>query len=490
MYAECRIGWSYEFIHKNLGKLFAKRYLTAVTDFLYTKETALLPQTKVLAEKVKKYITKQGADGVNNIIVKVLTKYGEKVSNAPKFYGFCPMKNCEGTLTEAFVCSLCKCKTCAQCRKEIPHSACSKEDLDAVKLFEKFRPCPTCKTPIEKTAGGCDEMFCVKCHTSFSWATGSPIKKEKMVHNPHRYEWLRENKQEIPTSTEPNIEEEIIKLNTLRTEVAQAKAKFVELTGLRKKAMDEKKSAEEIAGLAIKSIEESDKFIALQNEVRKQDMYVYVLESKRDNIMLAKFVQSAVKGHPQFGSIGTIATTVDNIQYNYLPIYEDTARFDNTDLRIKFLLNRIDEDRFKFHLCCRFLFKQRLASVKMILASFVESANIIFNGILMRSVVENSPKLKAPTEVVDKMLQDLEALREFTEKSLTTLESVYGSSCLKFDKTWEFEDNERYNKMGILRPEEKVEMAPFMDLGPIAIPPGANLQEAFNNIVQALIGSN
>lgn len=487
MYTECRIGWSYEFMHKNLGKSFPKRYLDAVTDFLFTRETALLPQTKVLAEKVKRRLARQENHAVNDIIVDVLTKYGEKYSNVPKFYGFCPMKGCEGALTEAFICALCKCTTCAECRKEEHAQAnCKKEDIDTVKLFEKFRPCPMCKTPIEKTAGGCDEMFCVKCHTSFSWATGIAMKKEKIIHNPHRYEWLKESKQEIPISAEPNVEEEIIKLNTMRTEVAESKARFTALLSKRAKLQKENK-VEELADLATQTLMETDKFVSLQNEARRQDMYIYMLEGKRDNVMMAEFVQSAIRGHPQFSGIGKIASCVDSIQYQYIPVYEKAMLFDNTDLRIKLILNRIDENRAKLHLRCRYLFKQRLTAVKMILSSFVESANIIFNSILVKSVVENSQKLKAPTEVVDKMLQDLEALREFTEKSLKELESVYGPLSLKFEKTWEFEDNERFNKMGILRAKEKQPSLDIVTNIPNFVP-GANLQETFNNIMQALTG--
>lgn len=41
----------------------------------------------------------------------------------------------------------------------------------------------------------CDQMWCTQCHTAFNWRNG---RIENVVHNPHYFEWLRRNGNDVP----------------------------------------------------------------------------------------------------------------------------------------------------------------------------------------------------------------------------------------------------------------------------------------------------
>jgi hypothetical protein len=46
---------------------------------------------------------------------------------------------------------------------------------------------------------GCDQMWCISCHTPFSWTSGQAITRG-IVHNPHYFQWLAKGGQTAPTN--------------------------------------------------------------------------------------------------------------------------------------------------------------------------------------------------------------------------------------------------------------------------------------------------
>jgi hypothetical protein len=129
------------------------------------------------------------------------------------FFMACPRPECNGRLSTRYKCGLCDHTFCSKCHAENSEGhECKKDDLDTVALIhQNTRPCPGCHQGIFKTEG-CDQMWCVSCHTTFSWSTGRVV--TGVIHNPHYYEFRRRagteplrNLGDIPCGGMPSVEE-------------------------------------------------------------------------------------------------------------------------------------------------------------------------------------------------------------------------------------------------------------------------------------------
>ena len=113
----------------------------------------------------------------------------------------CPsFPKCKGFIgADHFSCGLCEIKVCSDCldpisEKEKKKHVCWKEKKESARLIlAETKACPKCAVRIYKVSG-CDQMWCVRCHCTFSWETQKPILSGP-VHNPHYYEWMADHAQ-------------------------------------------------------------------------------------------------------------------------------------------------------------------------------------------------------------------------------------------------------------------------------------------------------
>ena len=215
----CGIEWDDEFLSKYLTKSFINKELKIHRENnLMEKQMGLMPETQVYAEQVKvcDELLKENRMLLleKNKMMGEILKMNKKMSETDRiierirsseyvgikvgtFTYKCPINNCQGFLNERYKCGICEnaiCKDCMEIREE--GHECEKEKKETVALINKdTKPCPKCGEMINKIVGGCDQMYCIRCHSAFSWRTGAL--DGGTIHNPEYYRWMRENGKEI-----------------------------------------------------------------------------------------------------------------------------------------------------------------------------------------------------------------------------------------------------------------------------------------------------
>jgi len=216
----CKVEWDAEFLINNFTKVFVNKTLkTHRENYLMEKQIAMLPETQQYAEHLKliEGLEKQKLnikrEKVNlelkikkmNLDIKNLEETIPDIRNGNdqekrklEFTYKCTIENCNGFLNGKFECGICENKICKHCM-EIKNEGheCNEDKKETIKLIRQdTKPCPKCGQLIHKLPNGCDQMYCIKCHTAFSWKTGQL--ERGTIHNPEYYRWMRENGKDVP----------------------------------------------------------------------------------------------------------------------------------------------------------------------------------------------------------------------------------------------------------------------------------------------------
>ena len=216
----CKKAWSQKFLVANLNQTWvSKDYKEHRKKFLTDQQIAKLPESMAAAAQYKKAeeyknqakLVKEKLDEARAVVRKLEDEHrlllqaiwraerGQSSGKAEiKFMMPCPVDDCRGLLSTAYKCEICKTYACSKCLvptghiRDDPNHECDENDVKSAELIkESTKPCPGCGERIFKTSG-CDQMWCTKCHTTFSWKT-SAIITNATIHNPHYYEWQRKN---------------------------------------------------------------------------------------------------------------------------------------------------------------------------------------------------------------------------------------------------------------------------------------------------------
>jgi hypothetical protein len=288
---------------------------------------------------------------------QLITEKEPKLNNR-QFVRACPAEGCRGFLSMQWKCGMCDVWACPDCHEVIgkdkkAEHTCKLENIESANLIAKdSRPCPSCASMIFKIEG-CDQMYCVQCHTPFSWNTGKI--ENGRIHNPHYYELMRKNNGGV----------------------------------IPREVGDNECGGAPTPPLVIRHL---------------QKLYYNSKNETPDSI--SKSLQ--------------LWAHMDNIIQD--DVVQEQALRDNTYLRVKFIMNEIDEDRFKQLLQQREKKYEKIQDTRFTLTMF----NTALGDMLQRVV-----KSKAEAEV-DDIIAEMNGLVDYTNGCLDRIGDRYNCMVGKF----------------------------------------------------------
>lgn len=214
---KCHKAWTHDFMVDKLNRSYMNAdYRKHRSTLLVDREIARLPESMQLAGNETKArdhdkVAKELDTEIKKIRIQMralerekltaldkawrLRNPGKEEKQSARFVMPCPREECRGFLSTQYKCEICKFHTCSQCLEVIGESKegheCDPDTLATAEAIKaQSKPCPKCGERISKISG-CDQMWCITCHTAFSWRTGQI--DTGVVHNPHFFQFQRNN---------------------------------------------------------------------------------------------------------------------------------------------------------------------------------------------------------------------------------------------------------------------------------------------------------
>tara|TARA_E500000178_G_C17011443_1_gene750758 strand:- start:482 stop:1918 length:1437 start_codon:yes stop_codon:yes gene_type:complete len=401
----CNVEWDREFLVTNFSNKFVNKELKEHKEqFLFEKQLVLLPATQSYAENLKlingielqiKIIMKEKLELVNKVkklnkhireqysMISALRNGNIKENNDNILIQYkCPVNECKGFLNNKYHCGICDNHICKHCMeiKDSNH-ICDEEKKKSVEFLRTdTKPCPKCGQLIHKLPNGCDQMYCIKCHTAFSWRTGRI--ERGTIHNPEYYRWMRENGQTIPR-------------NPLDIVYDQCGNNLID-------------------------------YMTLLHIIRKY----YDQHSGRDHF--GRF-RAQIKDSPQTIKIANMHRLVGHINYLNTNYQDDLNNNDSLlrNYRANYLLNNLSEKNFKVKL--QMLDKKQTKSKKL---------NDIWNVLRLviieyiGKITEKEYQKEEGQKIIEDIINESEKVRKYCNKSFSKIGQILNMTYPGINTEW------------------------------------------------------
>lgn len=393
----CNKEWTMEFLSEYTPRVFHNvEYRNHRINVLFQREKSLLPASQADAErelelnecekKMNEVITRlENTKDIYYAEIKQINQairqereiyhrhrgdilHSEPVERA-KFVQACPGDGCNGFLSSSWKCGLCKVWVCKECRcikagKDDPEHTCDPDMVKTAEMIAKeTKNCPKCAVPIFKISG-CQQMWCTSCHTPFDWKTGKIVQGN--IHNPHYFEWQRINNN----------------------------------------GHVRRQPGDELCGGIING-----------NHIGGYLRHIRHIR-KRNN---GEDVKHSIS---EFHSICRLIQHIADVEYRNYPIHIGVD--DNSKLRVKYLLKKIDEHEWKDILKRKQKKHEKDHAIHQVLEMFVGAGS---------DIIQNIFNLTTSIEI-DNMIEELYKLREYTNCSLQTIGNRFNNTVPNISNEW------------------------------------------------------
>jgi hypothetical protein len=427
---ECKIEWTREFLMINTNINWVKKeYTEHLKKLLFSNEESQFMTTVDYIERTKernrKYLIikdkiKEIEKEMNKYRV-ILNKLEQNKSslfseqrrlfrddNEPEnvrreFVCKCPTDNCNGFLSSQHKCNLCNnsfCSECSELKNTTDEHICNEDLVKSVQLMKKeCKNCPKCTSPIYKI-DGCDMMWCVSCHTAFSWQS-LKILNANNIHNPHYFQWLASQRNANGDGQIPRNPNDILCGREINHHfITPFFNKYLEAANI----SQYKKNMIDIT-LATNSHANVNIYNALKPNVKKSFDIYFIFTN--------------------------ILNSIQHIRYNEIERF--TVNYnanDARDLRVEYLQNQINQEEFKANLVKRNKKTEKNNEIRTLLLMYINCATEVFYRILDVFNTEKLVNIETLHKQIEENLEEFYNLVEYVNQQFERISYTY--SCVKY----------------------------------------------------------